>query len=117
MEEIYVYAPQVIAGKMKAIKSAMVFLSLLMKFADEMNRIEINKGEFASQMKVDKKTITNWVNKLRDNGVIKYKYSGSTRLNPFFYYSGTRENYEKAIAEWRSFVSDNVAAKKRLNVK
>ena len=112
MDEIHIYAPEVIADKFKNIASAMALLSVYMKLVDELNGIKVGKDELAAAMGVERRTITNWIDKLRDNGVIKYKYSGSTRLNPFFFYNGTRVGYEKAIKEWQTFVSDDVRRKK-----
>ena len=117
MDEVHVYAPEIIADKFKNIASAMALLSVYMKLANEINGIEIGKDELSSAMGVKRRTITNWINKLRDNGVIKYHYSGSTRLNPFFYYNGTRDGYDRAVAEWQTFKNNNVSAKKKLNRK
>lgn len=115
MEEVHIYAPEVIADKFKNIASAMTLLSVYMKLANELNEIKAGKDELAAAMGVTRRTITIWIDKLRDNGVIKYKYSGSTRLNPFFYYNGTRDGYDRAVAGWNSFVSDDVSAKKLTN--
>ena len=112
MDEVHIYAPEIIADKFKDIASAMTLLSVYMKLADEINGIKVNKDELASVMGVTRRTITSWIIKLRDNGVIKYKYSGSTRLNPFFFYKGTRGGYEKAVKEWQTFVSDDVRRKR-----
>ena len=112
MDEVHIYAPEVIADKFKNIASAMTLLSVYMKLANELNEIKAGKDELAAAMGVERRTITNWIDKLRDNGVIKYKYSGSTRLNPFFYYNGTRAGHEKAIEEWQTFKSDDVRRKR-----
>lgn len=106
MAKVNVYDLSVFGNRLQKMKSAMLLLNIYIQKCDEYNRIELKKNELADVLGKSRRTITNWIIILARNGAIKYKYSGSTRLNPFFSYNGTSEDYKKAQDEWRDFKSD-----------
>ena len=108
MAKINVYDLSIFGNRLQKMKSAMLLLNIYIQKCDEYNRIELKKKELADVLGKSKRTIANWIIILARNGAIKYKYSGSTRLNPFFAYSGTSEDYKQAQIEWRNFKSDIV---------
>lgn len=73
---------------------------------DALNRIRLPKPELAKRLNVTKRTVGNWLHALHGAGIIKYKYSGVARLNPKIYFSGTKEDYIKAIDEYERFKGD-----------
>lgn len=73
---------------------------------DELNGAKIPKSEIAAAFDVDKRTVRNWVKALSDVGALKYKYSGLVRLNPKICFTGTQENYKKAVIEYDRFNGD-----------
>lgn len=105
MDKLNIYDLSVLADKLSEIKPAMLLLNVYIQKRDELNRIYLTKQEIADVLGVKKRTVTNWIIKLAKSGAIKYRYSGSTRLNPFFSFEGTEEEYVKAIDEWESFES------------
>lgn len=74
--------------------------------ADKLNRVSRSKDDVARALNVSPRTVANWAHALVSAGLIKYKYSGSARLNPEFYFEGTNDNYEYALREFKSFRSD-----------
>lgn len=106
MEMINIYDLSVFGNRLNYIKSAMLLLNIYIQKKDTLNRIEIKKDDIANVLGKSRRTVTNWIIKLARCGAIKYKYSGSTRLNPYFSFDGTATQYEEAISEWNSFESD-----------
>ena len=90
---------------------AMALVNVYMGAVDERNGVRVKKTELADALGKTRRTISEWIIKLCKYGVIKYKYSGETRLNPFFYYNGTLKDYERAKQEWQEFKSDIPALK------
>lgn len=86
-----------------AVASAARLLLVYMQLRDECNKIKISKSALSSELGAGYRTVTDWINKLRRGGAIKYKYSGETILNPFFYYYGTETNFNRAKTEWGVF--------------
>ena len=105
MNKLNIYDLSVLADNLHQIKSAMLLLNVYIQKRDVLNRIYLKKEEIANALGVSKRTVTNWIIKLVKSRAIKYRYSGSTRLNPFFSFEGTEEEYVKAIQEWESFES------------
>ncbi len=73
---------------------------------DALNRIEAPKDVLAQKLNVSRRTLSNWIHALVNSGVIKYKYSGSARLNPNIYFNGLKKDYDKAVIEFDRFHSD-----------
>lgn len=105
MAKVNHYDLSVFADRLKEIKPAMLLLNVYIQKRDSLNRIELKKDDIRAALGVERRTVTNWILKLARNGAIKYQYSGSTRLNPFFYFDGTDEEFEQAKKEWREFQS------------
>lgn len=106
MAKINHYNLEPFADKLRQIKPAMVLLNVYMQKRDNLNRIECKKDDIAAALGVARRTVTNWIIILARNGLIKYKYSGSARLNPFFSFDGSEDDFEQAKNEWYSFKSD-----------
>ena len=73
---------------------------------DALNRATFSKEKLGAELNVSARTVANYILALANAGVIKYKYSGSMRLNPKNYFEGTQENYEKALLEYATYKSD-----------
>lgn len=109
MDKVHNYDLSIFADKLAEIKSAMLLLNVYIQKRDALNRIELTKKGIANVLNKTPRTVANWILKLAKNGAIKYQYSGSTRLNPFFYFDGTQEEYAQAITEWENF-QNNIKA-------
>ena len=103
---ISIYDLNQISDHLPKISPAMVLLNVFMQICDDVNAAKTSKVELAAALGRSRRTISEWIILLCRCGAIKYKYSGQVRLNPFFYYQGTAENYKKAISEWEKFKSD-----------
>lgn len=88
------------------VRPAMQFLHVLTEICDVYGAIESSKTALAKAFDVTPHTISNWLRKLAKNGALKYKYSGITRLNPFFYFQGTQKDFDIAEQEYKAFKSD-----------
>lgn len=105
-DKILINDLSILADRLPEIRPAMVLLNIYVQKADAQNRIDIPKRILAKVLNVTPHTISNWLRKLSNAGAIKYKYSGSARLNPNFYFYGTQENFDLAEKEWKEFKSD-----------
>lgn len=90
----------------RGLRPAVALFYYLTERCDSFNRIKRNKSQIAGDMNVSPRTVANWLHSLANIGAIKYKYSGSTRLNPKFYYVGNSDGYACAIKEYELFKSD-----------
>lgn len=90
----------------RALRGAAVLVNYYIDNVDALNFIKMSKNNLSIHFNVAPRTVANWIYALVEAQVIKYKYSGATRLNPKIYYDGTRENYEKASSEYDAFRSD-----------
>ena len=103
---ISIYDLSQISDFLPKISPAMYLLNVLMQTCDDVNEIKIKKTDLAAALERSRRTISEWIRMLCKSSAIKYKYSGIIRLNPFLYYKGTSENYDKAKKEWKEFKSD-----------
>lgn len=106
MEEIKIKNVDVLNERRRALRPASRLYYYYVDQKDELNRINIKKETLASALNVSPRTVSNWVRALADAGLIKYKYSGSARLNPKNYFFGTETNYIAALEEYERFRSD-----------
>lgn len=104
--KILVYDVTVLEEDLKKLRPAMQLLTVFTQTCDVHNKIELKKSELAKIFKVSNHTISNWLRNLVKANAIKYKYSGSARLNPFFYFYGTQEDFDVAEREYKAFKSD-----------
>ena len=104
--EVCIYNLADFADVMKEIKPAMLLLNIFMAKRDGLNRIDVGKKEISAALDIPERTVARWIFILTKNGLIKYKYSGSARLNPNFFFLGSAEEYDKALQEWQIFKSD-----------
>lgn len=109
--QIHVYDLTSFGERLGEIKRALLLLDLLVQIKDKFNRAQVSKRALAAALGYNYRTISLHMEILAKNGAIKYRYSGSVRLNPFFSFDGTPENYQRALEEWFSFRSDIPAAK------
>ena len=103
---VSIYDLSPISDFLSKILPAMGLLNVYMQMANETNRIDVKKTELAAALGKSRRTISEWIRILARVGAIKYKYSGSACLNPFIYYKGTAQNYERAKETWNQFKSD-----------
>ena len=106
MEEIRIKNLNVLNERRRGLRPATSLFYYYQDHADELNRVKIQKSELAAELNVSERTVSNWVRALANVGLIKYKYSGSARLNPEFWFVGSQENYKKALEEYKRFKSD-----------
>ncbi len=90
----------------RAIRSSALLLNFYIENVDAWNAGKFCKDDLARKFNVSRRTVSNWIRALSDAGVIKYKYSGSARLNPKIYFSGSEEDYKKALDEFSKFRAD-----------
>ncbi|MBQ9781897.1 MAG: replication/maintenance protein RepL [Clostridia bacterium] len=95
-----------ILNERRRLRSAATLLNYYIDNVDAWNAGKFTKDDLARKFNVTSRTVANWIYALVEAQVIKYKYSGATRLNPKIYYDGTRENYEKASSEYDAFRGD-----------
>ena len=77
-----------------------------MEETDKLGRITAQKSNLARIFDVNERTVANWLYALRNENLIKYKYSGKTMLNPDMYFFGSDADYEQAKNEYAQFKSD-----------
>ena len=105
-EQIKIKNLEPLNERRQGLRPAVALFHYLTERCDAFNRIERTKRDIASDMNVSSRTVANWLHVLSDIGALKYKYSGSTRLNPKFYYVGNSDEYAYAINEYELFKSD-----------
>lgn len=110
-EQIHVYDLTSFGERIGEIKRALLILDVFVQIKDKHNRIHVSKRELSRALGISYRTVSLHLEILAKNGAIKYRYSGTARLNPFFSFDGTAEDYEHAVSEWRSFRSDIPALK------
>ena len=76
----------------------------LTETVDDLNRLTIRRETVARKFHVTSRTVRNWIHVLAQNDVLKFKYSGTARLNPDIYYAGG--NVTKAKEDYASFRGD-----------
>lgn len=103
---IYIKNTSVLNERRRNLRSATSLFNLYQERVDNLNCVKISKDALAEELNVTSRTVANWLRALSDAGVIKYKYSGSARLNPKIYFSGSEENYIKALSEYERFHGD-----------
>lgn len=102
-DEIYIYDLSILSDSLVSLGKAMTLLNIYFQKRDVLNRIDVSKSTLVKVLEVSPHTVSNWLRKLVRAGAIKYKYSGSTRLNPNLYFRGTLEEFEQAQEEWNNF--------------
>lgn len=110
-EQIHVYDLTSFGERLTEIKRALLILDVFVQIKDKQNRIHVSKRELSRALGISYRTVSLHVEILAKNGAIKYRYSGTARLNPFFSFDGTAEDYELAVREWLTFHSDIPALK------
>lgn len=90
----------------RSIRSASALLHYYIDNVDALNRAHVCKDKIAEDLNVSRRTVTSWIRLLVDEEIIKFKYSGSVRLNPEIWFEGSEEEFEKASAEFLSFRGD-----------
>ena len=110
-EQIHVYDLTIFGERLGKIERALVLLNLFIQIKDKLNRVHVKKEKLAVVIEKSYRTVSDYIKILAENGAIKYTYSGSVRLNPFFSFDGTAADYNEAVREWFAFRSDIPALK------
>lgn len=81
---------------------------LLMIFAitGDDGAFRFRPGDMAKRIETSERTVRGYIKNLVDCDLIKYKYSGSGRINPSFYYTGETAQQEQVKKEYADFRSD-----------
>lgn len=95
-----------ILNERRRLRTAAPLLNYYIDNVDAFNAGKFNKDDLARHFNVTARTVSNWVHALAEAHVIKYKYSGLTRLNPKIYFKGTQEDYDRALADYATFRGD-----------
>ena len=101
-----------VGKRFKNVMKASSLILLYQTLCDENNDISATKNQIIEiyekifDVKLSRRTLSDWIKSLAENGVIKFKYSGSARLNPFFYYNGQESNYDNVLNQYKNFKSD-----------
>ena len=106
MNEIEINKFELLNENRGKLRSATPLYNIYINEVDALNRIRRSKTELAERLNVTRRTVGNWLYALHGAGIIKYKYSGVARLNPKIYFSGSKDNYKKAIEEYERFKGD-----------
>ncbi len=101
-----IYDLSQVSDALPQISPAMALLNVYMALVGDDNQVSITKNALANAVGKSKRTVSDWIIRLVTAGAIKYKYSGLTCLNPFFYYKGTEEGHTLAVRTWQEFKSD-----------
>lgn len=109
-DEVFTIYDISVIKNLNDVRSAMQFLHVLTEICDAYGAINKPKTALAKAFNVTPHTISNWLRKLAKNGALKYKYSGTARLNPFFYFHGTQADFDIAEREYKAFKSDMATA-------
>lgn len=105
-EQVIIKKFDVLNERRRGLRPAVSLFHYLTERSDVFNRVERSKTQIAKDMNVSPRTVANWLHALSNIGAIKYKYSGSARLNPNFYYVGNKQEYDCAVKEYELFKSD-----------
>lgn len=97
---------EIISSKKKRLRPAGTLFYYYMEETDKLGRITAQKSNLARIFDVNERTVANWLYALRNENLIKYKYSGKTMLNPDMYFFGSDADYEQAKNEYAQFKSD-----------
>lgn len=106
MIEVIVNDLSVFEDKLEKMHSAMTLLSFFTQYPDEKNIVKIRKNELEKLLNRPRRTINNWVKILIVNGAIKYKTNGTTLINPYYFFKGSKTDYELAKKIWENTKSD-----------
>lgn len=106
MKDVKIKNLTVLTERRRGMRPANTLFNYYVGEVDALNCAKISKDKIATSLNVSARTVANWIRTLSDAGVIKYKYSGLTRLNPEIYFDGSMKNYKKALAEYQRFKAD-----------
>lgn len=81
-------------------------LLTLFSVADSEGKIECTAQALAKYLKSTRQTVSTYIKDYVNSDIMKYKYSGSARLNPIFYYNGKPEDFARVCMEYENFKSD-----------
>ena len=81
-------------------------LLTLISISDSEGRIRTNKTDLAKAVNSSRQTVGEYINSFARTNILKFKYSGSARLNPDFYFRGDPLRKPLVISEYQQFKSD-----------
>ncbi|MBR2870419.1 MAG: hypothetical protein IKB98_03485 [Clostridia bacterium] len=90
----------------KSLNVSVQMLFLILSCTDANGVTRLKKKDFANYLSITEQTAGNHIKSYVNSSLIKYKYSGTIRVNPNFYYVGAPEDFEKAVREYEDFKSD-----------
>lgn len=88
------------------VRASKILYEYYLDNVDFRNSVSQKKTDVAKALNVTTRTISNYIKTLCNLQLIKYKYSGITRLNPIFFYNGKEEDYKIILREYENFESD-----------
>ena len=92
--------------KFKSLNKSVQMLFLILMTVRPSGEVNLGKKSFAKHLKITEQTAGNHIKSFVESGLIKYKYSGTMRVNPNFYYTGKPEDFAQVLNEYESFKSD-----------
>lgn len=81
-------------------------LLTLVSISNDAGEIRTNKEDLAKAVGSSRQTVGSHLCEFARCNLIKYKYSGTARLNPDFYFTGRPEKKASAQMEYSLFKSD-----------
>lgn len=81
-------------------------LFLIILGLDDSNKITLKKADMTEFLNVSRQTAGRYIKTFVGCGMLKYKHSGLTFVNPDFYYIGKESERERIKEEYNRFNSD-----------
>lgn len=79
---------------------------MLCAVAGDDGAFKIKTSNVAERIGTSERTVRTYLKNYTDCNVIKFKYSGSGRINPDFYYTGELSRFSETRKEYSDFKSD-----------
>ena len=90
----------------KALHVSQRLLLTLFSIAGDDGAFRFKTSDMANRIGTSDRTVRTYLKNYTDCDVLKYKYSGSGRLNPNFYYTGNLSRFAETKKEYAEFKSD-----------
>lgn len=85
--------------------SVRVLLTLI-SLADEQGKIRTTLPDLVRYLGASRQSVSSHIKNFVNVGALKWRYSGSARLNPLFYYTGNPSELNNVAKEFEQFKSD-----------
>ena len=97
---------EILSRREKGLRASVPLFYYYMEKTDRLGKITAQKSNLGATFNVSERTISNWAHALVRAGVIKYKYSGLSMINPDVYFFGAESDDNQAKEIYARFKSD-----------